>query len=86
MRKWITYSALLDFNGHVKVHLSPENLPTVVAGGNIGSNATTGSRVSYAMDIRPILDTNCQLSGCHGSAAGIPNWASYATVAPTLPR
>jgi hypothetical protein len=76
----ITYSTLLEFDGHVKVHLSPEDLPTVVAGGNIGSNATTGSRVSYADDIRPILDTNCQLSGCHGSAAGIPSWATYATV------
>lgn len=76
----ITYSTLLEFDGHVKVHLSPEDLPTVVAGGNIGSNATTGLRVSYADDIRPILDTNCQLSGCHGSAAGIPSWATYATV------
>lgn len=76
----ITYSELLEFNGHVKVHLSPEDLSTVVAGGNIGSNATAGSRVSYADDIRPILDTNCQLSGCHGSAAGIPSWATHATV------
>jgi Cu/Zn superoxide dismutase len=76
----ITYSELLEFDGHVKVHLSPQDLPTVVAGGNIGLNATTGSRVSYADDIRPILDTNCQLSGCHGSATGIPSWATYTTV------
>jgi hypothetical protein len=74
----VTYDDILDFDGHVKVHMSPENLGSVVAGGDIGSNA--GARVSYANDIRPILDTNCQVSGCHGSNAGIPSWATYETV------
>jgi hypothetical protein len=36
--------------------------------------------VSYADQIRPIIDTNCQLSGCHGSAAGIPTYATYSDV------
>jgi len=76
----VTYEQLLNFNGHVKVHLSPDNIGSVVAGGNIGSNSTTGSRVSYANDIRPILDSNCQISPCHGSNAGIPNWSTYTTV------
>jgi hypothetical protein len=76
----VTYEQLTSLNGHVKVHLSPENLGSVVAGGNIGSNSTTGSRASYSMDIRPILDSNCQISPCHGSNAGIPNWSTYETV------
>jgi len=33
--------------------------------------------VSYADDIRPIIDTNCQLSGCHGDNANIPTFATY---------
>jgi hypothetical protein len=36
--------------------------------------------VSYADQIRPIIDTNCQISNCHGDKAGIPSWASYADV------
>ncbi len=76
----VTYEQLLSFNGHVKVHLSPENLGSVLAGGNIGSNSTTGSRASYANDIRPILDANCQVSPCHGTNGGIPSWATYTTV------
>jgi len=76
----ITYEELMSFNGHVKVHLSPDNLGAVVAGGDIGSNTDSGARVSYISDIRPILDTNCQVSGCHGSNPGIPSWATYETV------
>ncbi len=36
--------------------------------------------VSYADDIRPIIDANCQRSGCHGSMSGIPDWSTYETV------
>ncbi len=75
----IIYDDLIDFDGHVKVHLSPEDLASVVAGGDIGSNSS-GSRVSYADDIRPILDTNCQISGCHGSNGGIPDFSTYEAV------
>ena len=35
----VTYDDLLDLNGHINVHLSNENLATVVARGNIGVNA-----------------------------------------------
>ncbi len=76
----VTYANLLDFNGHVKVHLSADNLGTVVAGGDIGSNASGGARVSYANDIRPILDANCQVSPCHGTDSGLPSWATYENV------
>lgn len=75
----VTYDALIDYDGHVKVHLSPENLATVVAGGDIGSNGS-GSRVSFSADIRPILNTNCQISPCHGSNGGIPDWSTYETI------
>lgn len=34
----ITYSELLNFDGHVNVHLSPADLATIVAQGNIGAN------------------------------------------------
>lgn len=35
----ISYSELLAYNGYVNVHLSPDELATVVASGNIGANA-----------------------------------------------
>lgn len=35
----ITYAELLEFNGYVNVHLSSDNLGTLIAQGNIGSNA-----------------------------------------------
>ena len=35
------YSDILEFNGHVNVHLSVEELSTIVAQGNIGSNEDT---------------------------------------------
>jgi hypothetical protein len=76
----VTYDDLVEIDGHVKVHLSPDALATVVAAGDIGSN-DGGALVSYATDIRPILDTNCQVSGCHGSNGSIPTFATYADVA-----
>lgn len=33
--------------------------------------------VSYASQIRPIIDNNCQLSNCHGDNPGLPSWATY---------
>jgi hypothetical protein len=74
----VSYDDLVGFNGHVKVHLSAAELGTVVAAGDFGGNSA--ARISYANDIRPILDTNCQISGCHGSNGGIPSWATYETV------
>ncbi len=35
----ITYQELLTFDGHINVHLSPDDLATIVAQGNIGVNA-----------------------------------------------
>ncbi len=36
--------------------------------------------VSYMDQIRPIIDANCQISGCHGSNSNIPSWATYEDV------
>ncbi len=34
----ISYEGLLDFDGHINVHLSPTELATIVAQGDIGNN------------------------------------------------
>lgn len=36
----ITYGEIVNYNGYVNVHLSPDDLATIVAQGNIGSNGT----------------------------------------------
>ena len=36
----INYEGLIDFDGYINVHLSPDDLATLVAQGNIGSNVT----------------------------------------------
>ncbi len=33
--------------------------------------------VSYASQIRPLIDNNCQVTGCHGSNPDLPSWATY---------
>ena len=33
--------------------------------------------VSYADQIRPIIDANCQKSPCHGTNGNIPSWETY---------
>lgn len=44
------------------------------------ATVTEVQEVSYSDEIRPIIDTNCQLSNCHGDNQGIPSFASYADV------
>lgn len=46
----ITYEQLLNFNGYINVHLSAEELSTIVAQGDIGQNDLTGSNVVYDLD------------------------------------
>jgi len=47
------YSAVQSFNGYINVHLSPDDLSTIVAQGNIGSNENNGGggneAVSYSV-------------------------------------
>ena len=33
--------------------------------------------VSYVNEIKPILDTNCNLSSCHNSSTGARDWTTY---------
>lgn len=43
----ITYDGLLAFNGYINVHLSADELGTIVAQGDIGVNSLTGVSKSY---------------------------------------
>lgn len=46
----ITYTELLDFDGYVNVHLSPTDLPTLIAQGDIGQNELTENSVEYPLN------------------------------------
>lgn len=43
----VTYNELINYDGHVNVHLSGDDLATVITRGNIGGNAFTGESKSY---------------------------------------
>jgi len=43
----ISYDQLLTFNGYINVHQSASNLATIIAQGNIGSNAGNTTAVNY---------------------------------------
>ena len=43
------YDDVLDFDGYINVHLSEENLATVVADGDIGQNELTGESLVYTL-------------------------------------
>ena len=45
----ITYETLLDFDGYINVHLSADDLPTLVAQGDIGQNELTGQTKTYEL-------------------------------------
>lgn len=45
----ITYDELIEYDGYVNVHLSATELSTIVAQGDIGSNALTGLSKTYAL-------------------------------------
>ncbi|WP_194775017.1 CHRD domain-containing protein [Pararhodonellum marinum] len=46
----INYNELLDYDGYINVHLSMEDLATVVAQGDIGSNVLTGESQTYPLN------------------------------------
>jgi len=41
---------------------------------------TSVPEVSFAGEIKPIIDANCQKSGCHGSNSSLPSFSTYAQV------
>lgn len=44
------YADLIAFDGYVNVHLSPSDLGTIIAQGDIGMNGLTGDSVVYALN------------------------------------
>ncbi len=50
----LNYQALLNFDGYINIHLSAEDLATVVAQGDIGQNELTGVSKSYALGERDV--------------------------------
>jgi len=38
------------------------------------------AEVSFASQVKPVIDTNCQKSGCHGSNVSLPSFATYTDV------
>ncbi|WGK64680.1 hypothetical protein [Croceiramulus getboli] len=48
----ISYTELLSFDGYINVHLSAEELGTIVAQGDIGQNELTGESLSYVLEER----------------------------------
>ncbi|WP_037314545.1 CHRD domain-containing protein [Salegentibacter sp. Hel_I_6] len=56
----VSYEELLDFDGYINVHLSAEELATVVAQTDIGQNELTGESTSYdlaSVDVDGIMGT-----------------------------
>lgn len=54
----LSYDELIEFDGHVNVHLSPDDLQTLVAAGDIGANELTGESVQY--DLHSVSDPDIQ--------------------------
>lgn len=52
----ITYDGLLDFDGYINVHLSAEDLGTIVAQGDIGQNELTGETKTYGLNAVAVPD------------------------------
>ncbi|MCM8570808.1 CHRD domain-containing protein [Gramella jeungdoensis] len=48
------YEDILDFDGYVNVHLSAEDLGTLVAQGDIGQNELTGESKTYELDSKAV--------------------------------
>ncbi len=46
----LTYADLIDFDGYINVHMSADNLGTLIAQGDIGQNQLTGETKVYALN------------------------------------
>lgn len=42
--------------------------------------ARSSSGISYVTTIKPILDVNCNVSGCHGTGTGARDWTNFENV------
>ncbi|NNK39199.1 MAG: hypothetical protein HKP45_00930 [Winogradskyella sp.] len=54
----ITYNQLLDFDGYINVHLSAQELSTIVAQGDIGQNELTGQTKTYTLEEKDVAGIN----------------------------
>ncbi|MGI9543833.1 MAG: hypothetical protein ACR2MX_11270 [Cyclobacteriaceae bacterium] len=45
----VTYQELINYDGHLNIHLSESDLGTLISQGDVGGNALTGQRESYAL-------------------------------------
>ncbi|MFT6134253.1 MAG: hypothetical protein ACJAZM_000742, partial [Cyclobacteriaceae bacterium] len=52
----ITYTELINYDGYVNVHLSAEDLGTIVAQGDIGENVLTGESIIYDLGSVAVAD------------------------------
>ncbi len=50
----ITYDELVNFDGYINVHASPDDLSTLVAQGDIGENVLTGVSKSYVLNTKDV--------------------------------
>ena len=50
----VTFDMIRNMDAYVNVHLSPDDLATVVAQGDIGSNTLTGESYTYDLDERAV--------------------------------
>ncbi len=50
----LDYNALLNFDGYINIHLSAQDLATVVAQGDIGQNELTGESKAYTLEERDV--------------------------------
>jgi hypothetical protein len=54
----LDYNTLLDFDGYINIHLSAQDLATVVAQGDIGQNELTGETKSYTLNEKDVDGIN----------------------------
>ncbi|MGY5849695.1 hypothetical protein [Salegentibacter sp. F14] len=57
----ITYEEAINFDGYINVHLSTEDLGTLVAQGDIGENELTGESSNYTLEQRAVEGISGQL-------------------------
>lgn len=50
----VSYEELLQYDGYINVHLSPNDLATIVAQGDIGQNELTGESKQYTLEERAV--------------------------------
>lgn len=84
----ITYQDLIDFDGYINVHLSAEELSTLVTQGDIGQNELTGAKMSYDLNERDVAGINGTIEFAERvnqstlvtiNLAGTPNGGSHPT-------